>query len=175
MAMRNYMIGLVSAAFLATAGSAAAATYEVGDLTALTAGEDGGWVGSIAFATGSFNDVFNFSLSSQSDFGAFISRLATKPNQLLSSFAGVLSGPAGFSQSFNFAQFGSTVQSLDYTGLLGAGNYSLSVSGVAGRGGFYAAQLQAAPVPELDSYLMLLGGLGMLGVVMRRRRHTQPS
>lgn len=173
--MRNYLMGFISAAFLATAGSATAATYEVGDLAALTAGDDGGWIGSIAFGAGSFNDVFNFSLSSPSDFGAFISRLATKSNQLLSNFDGALSGPAGFSQHLNFAQLGSTVQTLDYAGSLGAGNYSLAVSGVASRSGFYAVQLQAVPVPELDSYALLLGGLGMLGLVARRRRIGQPS
>ena len=56
------------------------------------------------------------------------------------------------------------------TGLLGAGNYILKVSGaVSGiAGGGYVAQIAA--VPEPSEYLMMLAGLGIVGYAVRRKR-----
>ena len=54
-----------------------------------------------------------------------------------------------------------------------AGSYTLQVKGtVAGSsGGSYAGVLNIAnPVPEAQSYAMLLAGLGMLGFMSRRHR-----
>ena len=54
-----------------------------------------------------------------------------------------------------------------------AGSYTLQVKGtVAGSsGGSYAGVLNIAnPVPEAQSYAMLLAGLGLIGFMSRRRR-----
>ena len=55
---------------------------------------------------------------------------------------------------------------------LDAGNYYLQVSGnVVGNGmGKYYASLALAPVPEPETYAMMLGGLGLLAVAARRRK-----
>jgi hypothetical protein len=59
------------------------------------------------------------------------------------------------------------------TSNLMAGNYYLSVSGnmvsntAASFGG---AMMMAAPVPEPETYGMMLGGLGVLGFLARRRK-----
>ncbi len=61
---------------------------------------------------------------------------------------------------------------LDPISLL-AGSYTLQVKGtVAGlSGGSYAGVLNIAnPVPEAQSYAMLLAGLGVIGFISRRRR-----
>jgi hypothetical protein len=56
---------------------------------------------------------------------------------------------------------------------LAAGNYYLQVSGnVMGTTGasFGGALQMAAPVPEPETYGMMLGGLGVLGFLARRRK-----
>ena len=57
--------------------------------------------------------------------------------------------------------------------LLAAGNYSLVISGIQSPGaGSYGGQLaiSAAPVPEPETYALMLAGLGAMGFVARRRR-----
>ncbi len=52
-----------------------------------------------------------------------------------------------------------------------AGLYHLDITGNATglAGGTYAVALSAAPVPEPESYAMLLAGLGLMGTIARRR------
>ena len=60
---------------------------------------------------------------------------------------------------------------------LAAGNYYLQVSGkmvgttAASFGG--AMMMMAAPVPEPETYGMMLAGLGVLGYLARRRKQKQ--
>ncbi len=53
-----------------------------------------------------------------------------------------------------------------------AGSYTLQIKGtVTGSGGgSYAGVLNISPVPEADSYAMLLAGLAVVGFMSRRRR-----
>lgn len=63
---------------------------------------------------------------------------------------------------------------------LGAGSYSLTVYGNAkstpfGNQGWYEFSITSSPaaaVPEPETYAMLLAGLGIMGVVARRRRQA---
>ncbi|HZV65296.1 MAG TPA: FxDxF family PEP-CTERM protein [Telluria sp.] len=57
---------------------------------------------------------------------------------------------------------------------LAAGDYYVLVSGsMAGQSaGKYLADISLAPVPEPETYAMLLGGLGMLGFTARRRKRA---
>jgi hypothetical protein len=52
-----------------------------------------------------------------------------------------------------------------------AGNYDLSATGSVAGGGsnFIQAQYTITPVPEPESYAMLLAGLGVMGAIARRR------
>jgi hypothetical protein len=61
---------------------------------------------------------------------------------------------------------------LSPTNPLLAGNYTLQVRGtVTGSGGgSYAGTLNLTPIPEAETYAMLLAGLGLMGVVSRRRK-----
>ncbi|CAM8668345.1 FxDxF family PEP-CTERM protein [Rhodoferax sp. TBRC 17660] len=54
---------------------------------------------------------------------------------------------------------------------LGSGTYSLWASGQVLGGGFnlVIAQYDVTPVPEPESYAMLLAGLGVMGMIARRR------
>lgn len=58
--------------------------------------------------------------------------------------------------------------------VLGAGNYYLAVSGsaVSKSAGSYSLGVTVTPVPEPETYAMLLGGLGLMGVVARRRKQS---
>ena len=58
-------------------------------------------------------------------------------------------------------------------GNLTAGQYHLDISGQFGPnafGGQYSVALQALPVPEPETYAMLLAGLGLVGFSVRRRK-----
>ena len=55
---------------------------------------------------------------------------------------------------------------------LAAGSYYVQISGsvVSNSAGKYYANVAMAPVPEPETYAMMLAGLGMLGFVARRRK-----
>lgn len=54
---------------------------------------------------------------------------------------------------------------------LGAGNYTFNVFGfVPGSAKTIAGSIMATPVPEVETYAMMLAGLGALGFLARRRK-----
>jgi len=54
---------------------------------------------------------------------------------------------------------------------LAPGQYHIDVTGlVTGSGGQYSVGLQAVPVPEPETYALMLAGLGAVGFIARRRR-----
>lgn len=58
-----------------------------------------------------------------------------------------------------------------------AGNYDLSAKGSVAGGGtnFIHAQYTVTPVPEPESYAMLLAGLGVMGAIARRRNKADSA
>lgn len=58
---------------------------------------------------------------------------------------------------------------------LAAGDYYLQVSGnlVSDAGASFGGAVMLAPVPEPETYGMMLGGLGLLGFLARRRKAKQ--
>ncbi len=52
---------------------------------------------------------------------------------------------------------------------LGAGHYHFELSGTANGAGTYVTALSAAPVPEPGEWVMILAGLGLVGMMARRR------
>ena len=59
-------------------------------------------------------------------------------------------------------------------GYLAAGQYHFDFTGLitGSTGGAYGAGVTLAPVPEPETYAMFLAGLGILGVVARRRNRS---
>ena len=60
---------------------------------------------------------------------------------------------------------------------LGLGNYYLRVSGsmVSDTSGSFAGSMMLTPVPEPETYGMLLAGLGVVGMLVRRRAATRQA
>jgi hypothetical protein len=87
----------------------------------------------------------------------------------------IVSNVEGWSTAFN-PNPGVTVQTVVLNPInLVAGDYTLQIIGnVSGPlNGSYAGVLNIAsalPVPETESYVMFLGGLGLMGAIARRRK-----
>ena len=59
-----------------------------------------------------------------------------------------------------------------FTGTLSPGAYSLRISGTTGTGGAsYGGNVVLTPVPEPETYALMLAGLGVVGFVAARRRN----
>lgn len=71
--------------------------------------------------------------------------------------------------------FGSTADYKAGTGNFAPGSYYFTVSGVAdgSRGGQYVFAVTTAPIPEPESYAMLLAGLGVMGAIAVRRNKAK--
>jgi hypothetical protein len=135
---------------------------------------------------GKFNDTFSFTLSQASDLFASLISAQTDPSK--GNFSGQLRLFSGlFDDGLSDTQIGSTFSFnknspvLDSVGFAGlqAGSYYYEVQGELSKVGgakFYALNSVALanggdtpPVPEPETYAMLLAGLGVVGIAARRR------
>jgi hypothetical protein len=164
-----------AAAIAVSSIGANATTFNIGNLTSL--GDDGYTASSAFSASSSFSDIYNFSISGGvNSFGSLATKLSLKATQSLISFSGLLTGTNGFSQSLNSStEFGGLLQGLAYTDTLASGDYSLQLSGASQSKGTYNVTLMATPVPEPESYAMLLAGLGVMGAIARRRNKADSA
>jgi len=120
-----------------------------------------------AHSKGSFTDTFTFTINDPGKVaGSFFSFPASlNVGQLSVSLSNGSSNWSDTDVSDGFSFDG-----------LSQGNYSFSVWGRAGFiGGYYSGSLTAstapaAPVPEPESVAMMLAGLGLIGVLTRRRK-----
>lgn len=129
--------------------------------------------------TGTFNDIFPFYLPAGAG--------GDGGGSVISGFAST--GPDVFISKFTF--FDITTNTVIATGTPGAGifksisfpgplnptdHYALVVKGgllPAGHGsGSYAGNFHISPIPEPETYAMLLAGLGLLGFMARRRKES---
>ncbi len=185
----GYMTLLASfamVALLALPGRVGATNYTM-TIAPLTATTSGSWFGSFSGAISantSFLDHFFF----------------TVPNSFTFTLLDPFSGAAGNSffgiTGLNASLYTNPAGSALYSGAnlvnpvasasLGTGNYDLQISGTAGAfGGAYwgGATLvtnnsaifvpPTAPIPEPETYAMMLAGLGLMGFVARRRKQKE--
>jgi len=105
-----------------------------------------------------FGDTYSFTLGSTAEVTSGVLAIGSTIGiyALLDSSNAILGGPLSFGSEHTFT--------------LGAGSYSYAVLGFAPTGGGYAIGSVATPVPEPETYAMLLAGLGVVGFLSRRRR-----
>lgn len=119
---------------------------------------------------GNFEDIFSFSLADSGSFSGITGAV---------NFSGFnIQGLTVTLTDASFAVIGSDSNPSDgFTfGGLTAGSYALSVLGFAdgSSGGFYAGGFiaETAPVPEPETYALMLAGLGMVIFMAARRRQS---
>ncbi|MCZ2439698.1 MAG: FxDxF family PEP-CTERM protein [Burkholderiales bacterium] len=168
--------GVVLAALLA-AGAMGSAQAAVGpscaDLGTLGAPGPASQTFGGTSAAGSFSDSFCFTLNSPHVVAASLTNVYV-------SFAGLTAGDiSGFAAWLDGDPLAlsttsappATVQVLAGTKTLGSGTYYLNVSGTAGsNGASYGGNITVTPVPEAETYAMMLAGLGVVGFLAVRRR-----
>lgn len=128
--------------------------------------------------SGAFDDYWTFNLGSSSVVAASITNVA------ISFSTASVGGIEGFSAWLNGVQLFGPTSSVTTNGVtvttqvvaggttLPAGVYQLRVSGtgITGASASYGGNIVATPVPEPQSYAMLLAGLGVVGYLTGRRR-----
>lgn len=143
---------IVAAVTLVLAGTSSfAATVPLGTLT-----DDPSLVG--GSGTGLFGLDYSFSLASLSDVFGGVS--AFKP--------GVFTAVTISNGSLNWTDSDAT-DGFSFSGL-SAGSYTLHISAFSATKAPIAGYISASPVPEPETYAMMLAGLGALGFLASRRR-----
>ncbi len=166
-------IALASAAFVSQGAAAATVGDTVQEIVLFDNTAFFGNLFTGGNAGASFTDQFNFSTTMMGDLTADIFSLAGNARNGLDISGFSLYSLTGELMAGSMLSTGATDQwSLSYTGLA-AGDYSIRVSGsvVSNAAGKYYANIALAPVPEPETYAMMLAGLGLLGFTARRRRH----
>ncbi|MBL8352816.1 MAG: PEP-CTERM sorting domain-containing protein [Burkholderiaceae bacterium] len=132
---------------------------------------------SMSHGAGAFLDTWSFDLGTESIVAASLTNVAVTFGSLstgvITGFAATLNGvPLNLASSTVFNP-PVTVKTQVLTGSsqFGPGTFVLEVSGTAGAGGAsYGGNIVAIPVPEPETYAMMLAGLGALGFLARRRK-----
>lgn len=121
-------------------------------------------------AIGGFTDIFTFTLTSPVVANASLTSVVNG-TQDVDFFSITLTGPSGI---FSFASLNPDpveVWALPASGAsLAAGSYTLAVIGSNfGGGGSYGGNIAVTPIPEPESYALMLAGLLIVGFLSRRR------
>lgn len=129
--------------------------------------------------SGSFDNLYSFSLASTGVTGSLygFDALGSFDGLFQFGYSSTLAGPVTWSTT---QPFGSVDGDADgvfaYTGqasgLNASKTYWIHLSGSAEQGAY---SLTLAPVPEPESYALLLAGLGLMGTIVRRRNVAKAS
>ena len=172
---------LASALVLAGAGlvSHAALAADVSNpLQTITLEDNTGFFGGLLTggnAGATFSDQFSFTTTATGDLSAGLVSLSGNAKNGLDITGFSLFDASGAILGGTQLSTGLTDQwSLSYDNLA-AGTYYVQVSGsvLSNASGKYYADIALAPVPEPETYGMMLAGLGIVGFMARRRKQAQ--
>jgi hypothetical protein len=76
--------------------------------------------------------------------------------------------------NFTFSSFGNGETGFTLPGFL-TGPLVMTVMGTAGANASYGGTLNVSAVPEPETWAMMLGGLGLMGFMARRRKKTEAA
>ncbi|HEV2594567.1 MAG TPA: FxDxF family PEP-CTERM protein [Sphingomicrobium sp.] len=119
----------------------------------------------------SFNDMFNFTIAgSPGVTDAQVSTLLLNGSQNINFTSILLDGTYAFTKTSTDPA--PETWALLNPVLLGIGNHTIAVAGnLAGPNGSYSGTINVqAPVPEAQTWMMMLLGFGAMGLAIRRRR-----
>jgi hypothetical protein len=127
---------------------------------------------------GSFSDLVWFSIPTPSDLSSttVANNLTLGSTQVLNINGGQVSlyKEAGATDTLlaSYSFDGTTGSTSHTVADLGAGQYYYQITGTASGnyGGFYSLTSTVSPVPEPETYALLLAGLGVVGSLYRRRK-----
>ena len=187
--MNTFLKRAVAVAILAGVGAGANAAPTNDQLGTVSYNVPTTFSGSVVPA-GDFNDVFSFSLPANGGSGYSVINFPVDIpgtgsfNTILSTMS-LISDPDGVRNSGDETLLASAVLGGANTsdaltlnwGPNDGGNFDLNITGMTNGtlGGLYSGSIQVSPVPEPETYAMLLAGLGLMGAVVRRRSQRKNS
>jgi hypothetical protein len=165
----NLKRAIVGLALLFSMGMANATAPTVTNMHDLTSYGSAGYPAYVSLGknSGSFSDVYNFSIPSLSDVTGDVANLYVSHGGIDHLSLTLQGGPNSiFYQNLPTGRNDALIEQF-----LGYGNYSFTVAGNAAiQGGKYFFNATALPVPEPSTWAMMLGGLGLIGFMSYRRR-----
>ncbi len=169
------------------AGVSAGANANTTDLGTISFGAPMNFTGTVLGSQKSFSDIINFSLAEPNGSSGYsvVNFPVNIPDVgslgvVLATLSLVSDGPDGKQGTADDVVLKSVVlpsagNSSDHLSLIWdqplTGPAYLNITGVTSGtlGGLYSGSISVSPVPEPETYAMLLAGLGLMGAVVRRR------
>lgn len=139
-------------------GVANAVTHKVDELGALSGG-DSGFIANGFGSAGSFADIVNFSLTAPSRISGYVAALGIDADFTLNFGSTTIAGGPFSTDQYSFAD-------------LAPGNYSLSIFGTNNTFGGYIGSYNVAAVPEAETWMMIIVGLGLVAFQLQRKQRS---